>query len=82
MSEQNVSGEQVLNLVEKAQAKGVFNITDFAKGRAYPQDTVIAYTDVDSAYELKKINEEIADASLDESDKISKLEEKVQELSK
>ena len=49
MTEQH-STEEVLKLVEKAQAKGVFDITEFAKGRAYPEDSVTAYLDVQSAY--------------------------------
>ena len=79
MSEENTPDE-VLSLVEAAQSKNVFNITDFAKGRAYPQDTVTVYVDVDSAYELSKINEQIADAGLDETEKIASLEEKAKEL--
>jgi len=82
MSEQELNGEQVLKLVEKAQAKGTFNIVDFAKGRAYPQDSVTAYLDVDSAYELSKINKEINDAALGEEDRLVGLEQKAQEISK
>lgn len=58
MTEQH-STEEVLKLVEKAQAKGVFDITEFAKGRAYPEDSVTAYLDVQAAYELNKLNEEM-----------------------
>ena len=56
------STEEVLKLVEKAQAKGVFDITEFAKGRAYPEDSVTAYLDVQSAYELNKLNVEMRSA--------------------
>ena len=48
---------EVLDLVEKAQSKGTFDITAFAKGRAYPQDTVVAFIDLESAYELTKLND-------------------------
>jgi hypothetical protein len=61
MTEQH-STEEVLKLVEKAQAKGVFDITEFAKGRAYPEDSVIAYLDVQSAYELDKLNQQMRSA--------------------
>ncbi len=79
MSEETTP-QEVLSLVEKAQSKGVFNITDFAKGRAYPQDIVTVYIDVDSAYELSKVNEEIGDAKLGEEDKVAQLEEQAKEL--
>lgn len=71
MTEQH-STEEVLKLVEKAQAKGVFDITEFAKGRAYPEDSVTAYLDVQSAYELNKLNEEMRladDSTLPEMEK-------------
>lgn len=62
MTEQH-STEEVLKLVEKAQSKGVFDITEFAKGRAYPEDAVTAYLDVQAAYELNKLNEQMRSAT-------------------
>lgn len=76
MTEQH-STEEVLKLVEKAQAKGVFDITEFAKGRAYPEDSVTAYLDVQAAYELNKLNEEMRSA---DSKAISKMEKQANEL--
>jgi hypothetical protein len=76
MTEQH-STEEVLKLVEKAQAKGVFDITEFAKGRAYPEDSVTAYLDVQSAYELNKLNEQMRSATAEE---LTKLEKQAQEL--
>jgi hypothetical protein len=76
MTEQH-STEEVLKLVEKAQAKGVFDITEFAKGRAYPEDSVTAYLDVQSAYELNKLNEEMRSA---DPKTLAKLEKQAQEL--
>lgn len=76
MTEQH-STEEVLKLVEKAQAKGVFDITEFAKGRAYPEDSVTAYLDVQSAYELNKLNDQMRSASAEE---LTKLEKQAQEL--
>jgi hypothetical protein len=52
--------EQTLTLVEQAQQKGTFDITAFAKDRAYPQDTVTAYLDVDAAYKLTSLNEKLS----------------------
>lgn len=81
MSEQELNGEQVLKLVETAQAKGTFNIVDFAKGRGYPQDSVTAYVDIESAYELNKINQQINDAKFGADDEAEKLQAKAKELS-
>lgn len=58
MSEQT-STENVLELVEKAQKKGVFDISKFAKGIAFPEDTLVAYLDIEAAYRLSKINSEM-----------------------
>lgn len=52
--------EQTLTLVEKAQEKGTFDITAFAKDRAYPQDTITAYLDVDAAYKLTALNDKLS----------------------
>ncbi len=57
--EENTNAEEVIELVKKAQSKGTFDITAFAKGRAYPQDQVTAFLDLDSAYELEKLNNEM-----------------------
>jgi hypothetical protein len=76
MTEQH-STEEVLKLVDKAQAKGVFDITEFAKGRAYPEDSVTAYLDVQSAYELSKLNEQMRSA---DPDTLAVLEKQAKEL--
>ncbi len=57
--EENTNAAEVIELVKKAQSKGTFDITAFAKGRAYPQDQVTAFLDLDSAYELEKLNNEM-----------------------
>jgi hypothetical protein len=59
MSE-DIKTEEVLNLVDKAQKKGTFDIAKFAKGIAYPEDTVTAYLDLESAYKLNAINQEMS----------------------
>ena len=81
MSEQELNGEEVLKLVETAQAKGTFNIVDFAKGRGYPQDSVTAYLDIESAYELNKINQQINDAKFGADEEAETLQAKAKELS-
>jgi len=81
MSEQELNGEEVLKLVEKAQAKGTFNIVDFAKGRGYPQDSVTAYLDLESAYELNKINKQINDVQFGKDEDAEALQAKAKELS-
>jgi hypothetical protein len=60
MSEDTTTNE-VLDLVEKAQQKGTFDIAKFAKGIAYPEDTVTAYLDLESAYKLSTINQQMSE---------------------
>lgn len=57
--DENTTPQEVLTLVEKAQSKGVFDIAAFAKGRSLPQDSVTAYLNVDAAYRLNKLNQEM-----------------------
>jgi hypothetical protein len=57
MSEEITQIQEVLDLVEDAQKPGKFNLGEFVKGRGYPQDTVEVYVDVESAYELSKLND-------------------------
>lgn len=54
---------EVLSLVEKAQAKGKFNLSDAIKGLANPTDTVEVYLDAFSAYELAKLNNRLIEES-------------------
>lgn len=76
MSEETTTNE-VLDLVEKAQQKGTFDIAKFAKGIAYPEDTVTAYLDLESAYKLSSINEQMSKKPED----YDKLEAQAKELS-
>lgn len=78
MTEQDATTEEVLSLVKDAQSKDKFNITAFAKGRAYPEDTVTAFLDVKSAYELAKLNEDMR--VLKDESKLAELEEQAQKL--
>jgi len=72
--------EESLKLVEDAQKKGTFDITAFAKNRAYPQDTVTAYLDVDAAYRLTAINEKLSRTPAGE--EYDKLESEANDLAK
>jgi hypothetical protein len=76
MSEE-IKTEEVLDLVDKAQKKGTFDIAKFAKGIAYPEDTVTAYLDLESAYKLSSINEQMAKNP----DNYDELEAQAKELS-
>lgn len=78
MTNENINPEEVLQLVEKAQAKGTFNITEFAKGRAYPEDSVTAFLDVQAAYDLSKLNEQMR--VLTDPEELEPLEKTAQEL--
>jgi hypothetical protein len=80
MTNEEINPEEVLQLVEKAQAKGTFDITEFAKGRAYPEDSVVAYLDVQAAYELSKLNERMREVTTPE--ELEPLEKAAEELAK
>jgi hypothetical protein len=80
MSEDTTTNE-VLDLVEKAQKKGTFDIAKFAKGIAYPEDTVTAYVDIESAYKLNVLNEEMSKTKLADPAEYEKLEAQAKELS-
>jgi uncharacterized protein (UPF0297 family) len=47
---------EVMELVDQAQSKKVFNLADAIKGRALPQKTVTVFLDEGSALELVDIN--------------------------
>jgi hypothetical protein len=79
MSEETTTDE-VLELVEKAQKKGTFDIAKFAKGIAYPEDQVVAYVDVESAYKLNKLNEEMSNIKSDTTE-YEALDKEAKELS-
>jgi hypothetical protein len=79
MSEETIDAQEVLSLVEEAQKPGNFNLGEFVKGRGYPQDTVEIYVDVESAYELSKLNDILVQTT-DEAELVS-LEAKAKELS-
>jgi hypothetical protein len=80
MSE-DIKTEEVLDLVDKAQKKGTFDIAKFAKGIAYPEDTVTAYLDIESAYKLNAINDEMSRLKLADPAEYEKLEAQAKELS-
>jgi hypothetical protein len=80
MSE-DIKTEEVLELVDKAQKKGTFDIAKFAKGIAYPEDTVTAYLDIESAYKLNTINDEMARLKLADPAEYEELEAQTKELS-
>lgn len=71
---------EVLDLVEKAQARGTFSLADAIRGKANPSDSVEVYLDDESAYLLTKLNEELV-LELDEQ-KVKELEAKAAELTK
>jgi hypothetical protein len=72
--------EQTLELVQDAQKKGTFDITAFAKDRAYPQDAVVAYLDVNSAYILTALNEKLS--TVVQGEEYEKLEAEANDLAK
>jgi hypothetical protein len=81
MSEE-INAEEVMELVDKAQKKGTFDIAKFAKGIAYPEDTVVAYMDIESAYKLNKLNADMSVIKLSDPKEYEKLEKEADKLSK
>lgn len=61
MSEEtNGAIEEAMELVEEAQSKKVFNLSDAIKGRAYPQKEVTIYLDDENALKLVELNDEMS----------------------
>ena len=79
---EETNAEEVMELVEKAQKKGTFDIAKFAKGIAYPEDTVVAYMDIESAYKLNKLNAEMSSIKASDPKEYEKLEKEADKLSK
>ena len=77
-----INAEEVMELVDKAQKKGTFDIAKFAKGIAYPEDTVVAYMDIESAYKLNKLNADMSVIKLSDPKEYEKLEKEADKLSK
>jgi hypothetical protein len=74
-----IEQQEILDLVEETKSRSKFNLADAIKGRAFPEDTVDIYLDVESAYALSKLSDELI-VSFDEAD-ITRLEAKAKELS-
>jgi hypothetical protein len=52
----------VVDLVSAAKEQGTFSILDAIKGRGYPSDSETVYTDVEAAYEVNRLEEQINDS--------------------
>ena len=73
--------DEILELVEEAHKRGKFNLVDAIKDRAYPEKSVVVYTDVVSARELYEINEKLELSAIAKDPKTySELEKKANEL--
>jgi hypothetical protein len=65
-------------LVTEATNPRTFSVLDAIKSRSYPQDIVTVYTDVNSAYDIHRIEEKIAD--LTDADQINALDQVIAEF--
>ena len=75
------SKDEILELVEEAHKRGKFNLVDAIKDRAYPEKSVVVYTDVVSARELYELNEKLELSAIAKDGKAySELEKKANEL--
>jgi hypothetical protein len=52
---------ETLTLVQEAQKKGVFNLSEVIKGRGYPTKDVTIYLDGESAFRLAEINNRLSE---------------------
>lgn len=67
-------------IIAAAQDKGTFNVLDAIKNKAYPQDIVTVYTDVDSAYEIHRLEKQIADLGDNDHEQINQLDDVIANL--
>lgn len=70
---------EVIDLVEKAQAKGTFSLSKAIKGLSFPSDKVEVFLDIENAYRLNEINEQISLTA--DQGKLAPLEAEAKELS-
>lgn len=70
--------QEVVDLVDKAQAKGKFKLEEVIKGHGYPEDIVEVYLNSDAAYKLSKISDALA--STVEPTAVAKLEAEAETL--
>jgi hypothetical protein len=80
MSEDLNGIEAAMELVEEAQSKKVFNLSDAIKGRAYPQKDVTVYLDDEAALKLVELNDKMS--STTDPEELKKLEAESENLSK
>jgi hypothetical protein len=65
---------EILELVKEAQSPTKFKLENVIKGVGYPEETVDVYLDVDSAYKLSKINDQLGSViDVEESEKLEAL---------
>nr|DAW17424.1 MAG TPA: hypothetical protein [Caudoviricetes sp.] len=69
---------EVLEMVDKAQAKGKFKLEEVIKGVGFPEDIVDIYLDSESAYKLSKVNDLII--STVEPEALAKYDAQAEEL--
>lgn len=60
--------DEIEQSVEDATSRGVFNIVEAVRGRAYPKTTVTVYLDEDAAYTAASIDAELEDAIIVDGD--------------
>jgi hypothetical protein len=70
--------EEVLALVQEAQSPAKFSLAEAIKNRVFPEDVVDVYLDIESAYALSKLNDELT-VTFDE-EALEKLEAQVEVL--
>jgi len=77
--EQNGDLQEAIKLVEEAQSKKVFNLSDAIKGRSYPKKDVTIYLDDESAMRVMDLNQKMNETI--DPEELSDLEDEARELS-
>jgi hypothetical protein len=64
-------------IIQAATDKKTFNVLDAVKDKHYPQDITTVYTDVNAAYEIHRLERQIADLGPDDHEAINLLDEEI-----
>lgn len=64
-------------ILAAAQDKATFSVLDAVKDKHYPQDITTVYTDVESAYEIHRLERKIADLGPDDHEAINLLDQEI-----
>lgn len=79
MSEDTIAKE-TMEMVKEARKPGVFNLSEVIKGRGYPEREVTVYTNVDAAFKLIELEDQMKQVGGSDQKLYDELEARAQEL--